>query len=48
MKKQSDSKNGYSKKELIKIIEKIDRDRHHYQMKNQTQAPNKNSDNKGH
>lgn len=31
---------GYSKKELIKIIEKIDADKH--QMKHQTQKPNIN------
>ena len=31
---------GYSKKELMKIIKKIDRDRHQYQIKKSTQNTN--------
>ena len=37
---KSTHQNGYSKKELIEIIEKIDADRNH--MRNQTEKPNTN------
>ena len=43
MKKQADSKRGYSKKELIKIVEKIDRDNLQQKMNNSMKKPNSNS-----
>ena len=45
MKKQTNSKRGYTKKELVKIIEKIDRDNHQQKMENDMQKPNSNNDN---
>ena len=40
MKKQADSERGYSKKELIQIVQKIDRDNHQRKIKNGMLKPN--------
>ena len=40
MKKQAGSKKGYSKKDLIKVLEKIDSDRHQQKINSDMQKQN--------